>query len=928
MPPRSGIAFVVVVHLDPSHVSLLPQILQKRTQIPVKHVQDGDDGDDGELVQPDHVYIIPPDRGLSMRAGRLHLSKRSGPQYGHLPIDAFLQTLAQDQQDRAVAIILSGTGSDGSQGIAAVKDQRGRVMVQDPATAAFDGMPDSAIATGLADDVLPPDQMPQALLGADDRSPGAELSTTLQQIYATLRARTGHDFSLYKKNTILRRIQRRMNGHGMDDINAYLAHLHTSDQEPGLLFNDLLIGVTSFFRDPEAFDDLQAALVQHLVGKPVDYPVRVWVPGCATGQEAYSIAMLLHDCMDRLGRRFHLQVFGTDLDQAAIDVARTGVYPPSIVAEVSPSRLKRYFSSQADGRYRIVPAIRDVIVFAIQNMVKDPPFTKLDLLSCRNLLIYLGPALQRKLFPIFHYSIKPHGLLFLGSSETLGASTDRFAPAHKASKVFRRISAPAGAHPVLDFPMDPTDQSADVPRAAAATQATDVLDALLLAQIILKQSATPPCVVIDSACDLVYVHGHTGRYLEPAQGQTSVNILQMARPGLRDDLATAIRNVSTHKQPQIQRGLTVDIDGETVHLDLVVKPILEPPTVRGLMMVVFDETAAGASEDVPAQQQQTGPEARTTRRLRRELEHTRQTLQATIEKLQTSNEELQSTNEELQSTNEELETSKEELQSLNEESVTVNAELQARIDELSKTNADMKNLLDSTEIATIFLDTRLCVRRFTQGATAIIPLTEADIGRPIRHLACSLVDVDLAETAQRVLGDLAAQQVEVSSQNGRSYTMRVRPYRTLRNQIDGVVITCQDITEHKHDVRALAESEQRYRLLSEMASDCIVLIDPRTGAHVAFNQRAHELLGYTRKEFATLTVADIDATESPAQVLAHLQRISAQGSDTFLTRHRHRDGSVLDVQVKKKTVSIDDQLYVLSASHVIAVGPRPGPAER
>ena len=930
VPAGSGMAFVAVAHLAPTHVSILPELLQKHTGMAVRQIRDG------TRVEPDCVYVIPPNKNLTIFDGVLYLMALTQPRGANLPIDSFFRSLAQDQGASAVCVILSGTGTDGTLGVKAIKGGLGMVMVQDEESAKYEGMPRSAIATGLADYVLPPGRMPEQLVKytqhATQKEPpglapaGGPSPQALQKAFMVLRARTGHDFSLYKKNTICRRIERRMNVHQIDDVSDYVRYLQESDREADILFRELLIGVTNFFRDPEAFQALQAeALPGLLAARAADHAVRVWVPGCASGEEAYSVAMALHECMEKIGRHFHVQIFGTDIDENAIGVARAGLYPASIIADVEPERIKRFFTKEEDGQYRVTKQIREMLVFAPQSVIKDPPFTKLDLLCCRNLLIYLGAELQRKLLPVFHYSLRPGGILFLGSSETIGSATDLFACSHRKWKIYCRRPSAVATHVVLDFPAQPASSEARDLAVPETVRRAEELSALQLVETILQQSNTPPCAVINDAGDAVYIHGRTGRYLEPAQGKASVNIVEMARPGLRKELTAAIRHVATHKQETVCKGLAVDCNGSKLFLDMTVKPILQQTTMHGLMVVAFEETAS------PTGRERRSPKTAAVRResrnagdLERELQHTRENLQTTIEELETSNEELkstneelQSTNEELQSTNEELETSKEELQSLNEESATVNAELQARIDELSKTNDDMKNLLDSTNIATVFLDTELRIRRFTPKATEIIPLTATDCGRPIRHLASSLTAVDLEECGRHVLEDLAVREVEVESEDDRSYVMRVRPYRTVSNVIDGVVITFENVTERKRVERALRESEERYRMLFDLASDSVALVDAETGSIVESNRGAYERLGYTREEFARLALCDMDAVESADDVTRRLKRIVKQGSDVFEGRYKAKDGEVHDVLVKARVVTIGGKTFLLSAWHDI-----------
>jgi two-component system CheB/CheR fusion protein len=850
-----------------------------------------------------------------------------------LPIDTFFRSLADDRGRDAVCIILSGTGTDGTLGVKAIKGSVGMVMVQDEQSAKYDGMPKSAIATGLADYVLPPGKMPEQLVkytrhatrkAATGAAAEGPIPRALQEVLVHLRARTGHDFSQYKENTTSRRIERRMNVHQIDDISEYGRYLRESDREAGILFKELLIGVTNFFRDPEAFATLKATTLPPLLaGKPDDYSVRVWVPGCASGEEAYSLAIVLHECMAQIGRHFHVQIFGTDIDEDAITVARAGLYPESIRADVGPERLERYFTRAEDGQYQVKKLIRETLVFAPQSVIKDPPFTKLDLLSCRNLLIYLGTELQRKLLPIFHYCLKTDGILFLGSSETIGPATDLFDASHKKWKIFRRKPSALGVHAALSFPAQQERHEAHGLEVPETVRMAEELSALQLVETILDQSDAPPCVIINDAGNTVYIHGRTGRFLEPAEGKASVNIVEMARPGLKKELAAAIREVATHMQGTVYRGLEVDYDGGKLFLNLTVKPILERFAMRGLKMVVFEETAVPTKqkksrvEGVPVKHKGKG-----VAELERELQNAHESLRTTIqqleaanEQLQSANEELQSTNEELQSTNEELETSKEELQSLNEESATVNAELQARIDELSKTHDDMKNLLDATEIATVFLDTELRVRRFTPKATGIIPLTRADVGRPVKDLASALVGVDFAKAGEQVLENLTVRESEVASNDDRIYVMRVRPYRTTSNVIDGVVITFEDITVRKRAEQAIGQSEQRFRLLFEMTSDSMVMVDPETERFVESTRIAYEHLGYTWDEFAKLALSDIEVVESADEIAKRVETIIEHESDVFRVRHKTKDGEIRDVEVTARVALVGSRGFLLQTWH-------------
>jgi two-component system, chemotaxis family, CheB/CheR fusion protein len=865
----SGIAFVLVAHLDPTHVSLLPELVQKRTKMHVHQVRDG------MKVQRNHVYVIPPNKDLTILNGILQLMDLKQPRGANLPIDSFFRSLAKDQGPNAVCIILSGTGTDGTLGLKAIKGEVGMVMVQSVESAKYDGMPHSAISTGLTDYVLSPEKMPEQLIKytqhasfkispsiapSDGMTPNA-----LAKIYIILRTQTDHDFSLYKKNTICRRIERRMNVHQIDEIADYARYLQGSEAEVHILFKELLIGVTNFFRDAAAFDALRdSILFKSLEDKPDDYTIRVWIPGCSSGEEAYSLAIILQECMEQMKRHFSVQIFGTDIDDDSINIARVGLYPESILADVSPERLSRYFIKEEDGQYRVKKSIREMLVFAPQNVIKDPPFTKLDILSCRNLLIYLAPELQRKLLPIFHYSLNQDGILFLGSSETTGQSSELFAVLDKKWKIFRRHPSNKIPHHMLAFPMRPAVVQIEEEIPASIRRAEEI-SALQLVETILHQSNMPPCAIIDDNCNVVYIHGRTGRFLEPAEGKISINLLEMARPGLKVDMAAAIRKVTIHKQEVIHRGLRIEHTDGHRYLDLSVRPILESSALRGLMMVVFQETEKPSKSIIQKRQSiiKTG-KSKTIEGLEQELQYTKENLQTTIEELETSNEELkstneelQSTNEELQSTNEEMETSKEELQSLNEESATVNAELQSRIDELSAANDDMKNLLDSTAIATMFLDTDLCIRRFTPKLTEIIPLAGSDSGRPIEHFATKLIGTNLTEYGKQVLEDLAVREAEVQDQQGRIYAMKVRPYRTVANVIDGVVITFEDITKRRQTEEELKRSAAQFSTAFQNSPMLMSISVVENGNYLAVNDSFTRLTGFSREDALDSTSVDL-----------------------------------------------------------------------
>jgi two-component system CheB/CheR fusion protein len=816
MPSDSGMAFVLVSHLDPTHKGVMPELLQRVTPMKVLQVKDG------MKIQPNHVYVIPPNKDMAIMHGKLQLLKPSLSRGIRMPIDFFFRHLADDQGEMAVGIILSGMGTDGTLGLKAIKEKLGMAMVQDIGSAKYNGMPQSAISTGLVDYVAPANELPEKLLGyvnhisvvarklprASKKAPGA-----LQKIFALVRAQTGNDFSLYKKSTINRRIERRMSVHQLDNINQYVRLLQENPHEVELLFKELLIGVTSFFREPEAFEALKQEIMPKLLkSKHAGDPVRIWVVGCSTGEEAYSIAMVLRECIEDLKSRanFKVQIYATDIDRDAIDFARQGIYPANIAADVSPERLKRFFIKEKDS-YRVKNEIRETIVFAVQNVLVDPPFTKLDILSCRNLLIYLTSELQKKLLPLFHYTLNPGGVLFLGSAESIGSFNDLFSPVDAKWKLFERREIPVARREPIEFPLSVLPYEVKVKvKDSTATQA-NIAD---MAQKVIFQSLVPPVVLINDKGDILYLTRRTGKYLEPPVGKANVNIYAMAREGLRAELGIAIRKALTDKTGITVRGLRVKTNGSEQDINLRVMPLEEPEEMRGLMMVQFEDIEAPLEGAAPSKKKKSkstsGLEAINSE-LEKELQYTKEHLQTVIEEMETSqeelkstNEELQSTNEELQSSNEELITSKEEMQSLNEELTTLNAELQSKNDELTETNNDMKNLLNTMQVPTIFLDNDLSIKRFTPNATKIISLIQGDIGRPITDIVTNLQYGGLVEDIKEVLRTLVFKEVQLQTKDGAWHLMRIMPYRTSENVIDGVVITFSDITA----LKKLEESQQ------------------------------------------------------------------------------------------------------------------------
>ena len=715
-------------------------------------------------------------------------------------------------------------------------------MAQAPESAKFPDMPRNAIATGLVDYVLPAGKLPErlvayakgpylALLGPDAANE-ATLPEPMLKVIVLLRSRSGHDFSAYKPTTIRRRIERRMNLHQVKGPQEYLRFLQGNPHELDLLFKELLIGVTSFFRDAEAFEALDKTVLKELLEAQDNAVVRVWVPGCATGEETYSLAILLRECAERVKKRFTFQVFGTDLDSQAIDLARSGVYPEGIAVDVPCERLARFFTKE-DGHYRVNKEIRELVVFAPQNVCKDPPFTKLDLISCRNLLIYLNGALQERLLSLFHYALKPDGLLFLGPSESVGGLRDQFAVVDRKAKIFRRTGRPLGPQAPLEFSTGAVETAPH--HAGAAEAAVDppaprlsaVFERLLLGRF------APASVIVNERGDISFIHGRTGHYLEPTPGQPRHNLLEMAREGLRLALAPALRRAARQKSEVVSAGVRVKTDGNFTLVDVAVSRITEPESIRGLFLVTFRPSAVATER--AAQRKPSPPASRLPGRvdeLEQELLFTKESLQSTVEELQTaneelkaSNEELQSTNEELQSTNEELETSKEEMQSLNEELQTVNAQLESKVQAFSQANDDMQNLLNSTAISTVFLDGHLNIRRFTEEARKVFNLIPTDVGRPIADLSSNLNYERLVADATEVLCTLAAREKEVQARDGGWRLVRILPYRTTENVIDGLVLTLVDITRTKRAEQAAEQSRAYAESIVATVREPLLVLD-------------------------------------------------------------------------------------------------------
>jgi two-component system, chemotaxis family, CheB/CheR fusion protein len=920
MPSDSNMAFVVIQHLSPKHKSIMGTLLSKSTKMEVIGIEN-----DLE-IKPNCIYLNPPDRNVVILNRKLQLMMPIKTDGLNLPIDCFFRSMASDLGEKAICIILSGTATDGTLGLKEVKGGGGIAMVQDPASAKYDGMPKSAIATGIVDFILPVEKLPIELIkyikapyiAATKKIKTADenFKEYIQTIFALIRKSTGHDLSHYKQTTISKRIERRMAVHQIGKIAGYVKFLGNNHAEVDILFKDMLIGVTNFFRDPEAFKVLKEQVLPDLLKKrDPDTLIRIWIVGCSTGEEAYSLAISLLEVMDKIKQHHNIQIFASDIDADAIEHARLGVYPDSIAADVSLERLKKHFVKE-DNTYRIKKQIREMIVFAVQNVIKDPPFSKIDLVSCRNLLIYMDTPLQKKVMPLFHYTLRSHGVLFLGTSESIGEFTDFFKPLNNKWKIFKKLEG------YVERPMDyPTMPFYNPQIGNLANENANIdIDIQSVAERVILADYSPSGVLVNEQYEIIHFLGKTDKYLETPIGKASFNLLSMAREGLRFKLSNTLNNAIRQKKICHQDSVRVKYDGGFRIIDLTIRPLSETGAPPGYLLVLFNEKIPAAKPTLgkgnKKKEEVSDPAIAT---LERELDATKEHLQTTIEELETSNEELKSTNEELQSvneelqsTNEELETSKEELQSTNEELVTVNTELQKKVDELSNANNDINNLLASTEIGTVFLDTDLNIKRFTPAATIIFNLIISDIGRSITDITSNIPSVDLHNNMRDVLKTLQKKDMEILSKEDQWFSVQLLPYRTVDNVIDGLVATFTNITNKKQVDEALRSSEERFRGVFEQTSESIVLIDPQNGVFVEFNERAHKDLGYTHQEFEKLKISDFEVKKSANVFAKHLKEVLRKGAETLEIKLKTKARKFLNTQVNSKVVSIKGEKLVQS----------------
>jgi two-component system CheB/CheR fusion protein len=853
MPADSGMAFVVIQHLAPDYKGIMPELLQRITKMKVVTVTDG------LKIKPNYLYIIPPNTSMSILNGSLYLFKPIEIHGLRLPIDFFFRSLAEDQKEHSIAIILSGMGSDGSLGLKSIKEKGGMVLVQNPETAKFDSMPLSATKAVIADVVALPSELPERLLTITQstynksviQDEGNDISS-LEKIIILLRTQTGNDFSQYKKNTLYRRIERRMGIHKIKKTASYVVYLQENPIEIEILFNELLIGVTNFFRDASVWEYLKNKVFPTIFARLQEgHILRAWVPACSTGEEAYTLAIVFKEAIEKTktNKKFTLQIFATDLDSGSIDIARKGIYPSNIISKVSKKRLSRFFVKNEDD-YRLNAEIREMVVFAPHSVIKDPPFTKLDIVSCRNMLIYMNSDLQKKILSLFHYSLNQKGILILGSAETNNNMKNFFNTVDSKLRIYQSTGV-LKKEELFNFPSAFSKSKMNTIVKQTMPKATDNIQALT--DDLLLQQFSPASVLATSLGDILYLTGNTGKYLTPAAGRANMNIFSMARAGLVNELSLAFRKVIRNYEKLILHNIKIETNGETLIVNVTIQQVEKPEELRGKIMVIFNDVSIDKQKTTTHKKTKSTTSSLQTefekeiQRLNAELKTANEEMQTSQEEQKSTNEELQSSNEELQSANEELTTSKEEMQSLNEELHTVNVELQSKINDSHRVTNDMNNLLNSSQIATLFLDKSFKIRQFTIHATKIFKLIKSDIGRPFTDLANNLIYSELKNDVKEVLRTLVFIEKTISTNNGLYYTIRIMPYRTLDDKIEGLVITFIDVTKEKHIEIALLETQNILNSFISKVPSVIIGLSSK-GQIIEFNKEAEKVFGRIRNE--------------------------------------------------------------------------------
>lgn len=916
MPQDNGMAFVIILHLSPDHQSIADKIIQESTRMPVLQVTET------VSIEKNHVYVISPAQRLSMNDGFLEVSTSDARETRHASIDLFFRDLADVHRERAFCLVLSGTGSDGAVGLSRIKEQGGITLAQAPEDAEFDGMPRAAIDTRMVDLVLPVVEMPQKLLELwrnsqeislpDVNDP--ELQTIaaiserealiaeqlLHDILIQLRTGTGHDFKHYKRATVLRRIERRMQVTAQPDLKAYFLYLQNNPEETKALLGDMLIGVTNFFRDREAFEALERDVLPQLVSaavsaQPEKEEIRVWSAGCSTGEEAYSLAMLVSDQLQLDASKASLQLFATDIDERAISVGRAGLYPQAIVTDVPPTRLRHYFLKE-DDHYRIRKEIREKVLFAKHSLLSDPPFSQIDLIVCRNLLIYLDREVQREILQMFHFALRPGGFLFLGSSESADACHELFAPVDKRNRIFRAKTGTANSRRTPTMPRGGYMRT-NVSQHPPQNNVQRKLSVADIHQRALEQSA-PPSMIVDGNADILHMSESAGRFLRHVGGELSRNLLTLILPDLRLELRTTLFQVQQSNQSVKSREVSIKRDDRRYLIDLVAHPYKDEGSDSEYTLVIFEEVEVDPSELAATTVLQT--ENQVLSNLERELQRTKLHLQDTIEQsevsseeLKASNEEMQAINEELRSATEELETSKEELQSINEELLTVNFELKTKVEETDKINDYLTNLIASTDIATVFVDRGMRIKWFTPRATEIFSMLPVDTGRSLLDITHRLHYDNLAGDAAQVFESLNMIEREVSSTDNRWYIARLLPYRSSEDHIDGTVLTFIDITKRRAAEEELRLGEERMRLVAESTRDYAIITLDEKGLITTWNKGAELIFGYSKAEAEGAYYDFIFSPEDRAAGVpeTELQTVRNQGRSDDERWHLHKDGS-------------------------------------
>jgi two-component system CheB/CheR fusion protein len=921
LPAETGAAFVVVEHLDPQSHSELSSILAARTPMPVVQVERT------EKLEPNHVYVIAPGRRLLISGEEISSADFGEPRGRRAPIDFFFRSLAGEQSN-GFAVILTGAGSDGTLGARALKEAGGVILVQDPDEAEYPSMPRAAIAAGAADFILPVRELAMRLAeilrskGITSRTGSGSFDEELvRRILADIRVRTGRDFTKYKRSTVTRRIARRMQVTRTDDLGHYYEFLRGHEDEAQALLGDLLISVTTFFRDSEAFEALKSQVMPRIFeGKGQADLVRVWVPGCATGEEAYSIAIMLLEEAGRHAIRPAIQVFGSDLDTRALAIAREGIYPAAIEADVSEERLRRFFSREGD-HYRVLRELRNIIVFATHDLLKDPPFSRIDLISCRNVLIYLDQELQPQALNTFHYALNAGGFLFLGPAESADSPPGLFRTIDRKACIYQSTAQPDDKPRLLPRLLG----HMTVPEHRASLPAGPFSPRAALSQAALHRQAlemvAPPNVLIDQTHRVVHLSEHAGRYLQPPGGLMTDDIVELVRPELRLELRSALNRAFEHGQSTLTLPVLVSFNGAPHPVHLQVKPVVEEDNAAPRNAVVmFIEGEAIEQPPAPG-----GPTATNDMmlRLQEELQLTQARLKMALEEsesaneeLRTANEELQSINEEYRSTSEELETSKEKLQSINEELQTVNSELQSNLEAVSRAHSDLQNLMAATDFGILFLDSGLRIKRFTDQVTKLITITSSDEGRPIADFAHQLEYDDLVKEAENVLAHLTPVRREIRGHNDRWYDVRLRPYRTIDDKVDGVVIAFVDITEHRLVAEALRERERQLReqkSLVDLSREPILMWD-FDGGVLEWNRGCEELYGYSREEVIGKQKHEVLGTEGAGFSFAEVRaKLLEDGSWSGELTQRAKDGHLLNVESRIQLQSVDGHRLVLES---------------